>query len=246
MNIIISNYSKNSLALIQWANENRLKNVTVCYIDTGWSAKGWLEFVAVAEWFSTSKGFSIKRLKSRVTFQDLMDIKRGFPSQQHQWCSLHLKGITLLQWLDKTDPECNATILMAKRNNKNIFEKKTTEFIEDSEYHGERRIWHPLFNFNDIQINQLSSRTGITPPIDSCTECSPCINSNAAELSRLSETNILKTEDLEEELGMPMFSFPDGKNIGGIRAIVQQAKEKPHDEKRPFKYGCSSEFGCGS
>ena len=48
MHIIISNYSKNCLALLQWADENRLKNTTVCYIDTGWSAEGWLEFVSIA------------------------------------------------------------------------------------------------------------------------------------------------------------------------------------------------------
>ena len=246
MHIIISNYSKNSLALIQWAKKNRLENVTVCYIDTGWSAEGWLGYVSVAEEFARGKGFNVQRLKSRVTFQDLMDIKRGFPSEKHQWCSLHLKGITLLQWLDEIDPECHATLLMAKRNSENSSEKKIPEFIEESEYHGGRRVWHPLFNVDDAQRDQLLSDTGdITPPVHS-EECAPCINSSSAELAHLSETDISKTEELEEELGVPMFSSFKGKNASGIRTVIQQAKENPDDKQRPFKYGCSSEFGCGS
>ncbi len=246
MHIIISNYSKNSLALIQWAKQKQLENVTVCYIDTGWSAKGWLEYVAAAEEFSRQRGFHVQHLKSRISFQDLMDIKRGFPSQKHQWCSLHLKGITLLQWLDEIDSECRATLLMAKRNSEDSSEKPIPEFIEESEYHGGRRVWHPLFDLDNAQRDLLlSDINGIAPPVF-VGECAPCINSSNAELSRLSEADICKTEELEEELGVWMFSSLESKNTGGIRTVVQQAKEHPEDEKQPFKYGCSSEFGCGS
>ncbi len=246
MHIIISNYSKNSLALIQWAAENQLEDVTVCYIDTGWAAEGWLDFVTAAEAFSHSKGFCVQRLESRVSFLDLMEIKRGFPSQKHQWCSLHLKGITLLQWLDEVDPECNATLLMAKRNSENIAEKAVPEVIKESEYHGGRRVWSPLFNADDAQRDRLLSDTGLVVSRDYSSECAPCINSSTAELSRLTEADISKTEELENDLGVPMFSSLNGESSKGIRASVQLAKQKSDDEARPFKYGCSSEFGCGS
>ncbi len=242
MHIIISSYSRNSLALIQWAAERSLEQVTVCYVDTGWSAEGWPEFVSRAEAFVRDKGFEVCHLVSRVTFADLMDIKRGFPSQKHQWCSLHLKGITLLQWLDERDPECQATLLMGNRNPEQLSERPIPEFVASSEYLGGRRLWYPLFDLDDRERDVLLSRTGLTPP--PVTGCAPCINASNAELSRLSEAEIHRAEELEEELGVSMFGFLY-ENGADIRSVVQQAKRHPDDEQRPFKFGCSAEFGCG-
>ncbi len=246
MHIVISNYSRKSLALIQWATERGLQEVTVCYVDTGLAPEGWLEFVAEAEEFCCGKGLRVERLTSRVTFADLMDIKRGFPSQKHQWCSLHLKGITLLQWLDEIDAGCEATLLVAKRNRESSFEREIPEFIEESEYHGGRRVWHPLFDTEDAELERLFHATGLTLP-EYSSECAPCINSSAAELCRLSEADIRRIEELEEELGVPMFGPPGIEGGSGIRAVIRQARERdPDDERRPFRYGCSAEFGCGS
>ncbi len=242
MHIIISSYSKNSLALIQWAAEKRLQQVTVCHVETGWSAEGWPEFVSRAEAFVRDKGFDVQRLVSRVTFADLMDIKRGFPSREHQWCSLHLKGITLLQWLDEKDPECQATLLMGNRNPEQLTEKPVPEYVESSEYLGGRRLWYPLFELGDQERDALLSRTGLNPPAGG--GCAPCINASTAELSRLSEMEIHRTEELEEDLGVPMFGALYGKSAD-IRSIVRQAKQHADDEARPFKFGCSAEFGCG-
>ncbi len=242
MHIIISSYSKNSLALIQWAAEKRLQQVTVCHVETGWSAEGWPEFVSRAEAFVRDKGFDAQRLVSRVTFADLMDIKRGFPSREHQWCSLHLKGITLLQWLDEKDPECQATLLMGNRNPEQLTEKPVPEYVESSEYLGGRRLWYPLFELGDRERDALLSRTGLNPPAGG--GCAPCINASTAELSRLSEMEIHRTEELEEDLGVPMFGALYGKSAD-IRSIVRQAKQHADDEARPFKFGCSAEFGCG-
>jgi len=179
MHIIISSYSKNSLALIQWAAEKRLQQVTVCHVETGWSAEGWPEFVSRAEAFVRGKGFDAQRLVSRVTFADLMDIKRGFPSREHQWCSLHLKGITLLQWLDEMDPECQATLLMGNRNPEQLTEKPVPEYVESSEYLGGRRLWYPLFELGDRERDALLSRTGLNPPAGG--GCAPCINASHTE-----------------------------------------------------------------
>ena len=242
MHIIISSYSKNSLALIQWAAEKRLQQVTVCHVETGWSAEGWPEFVSRAEAFVRDKGFDAQRLVSRVTFADLMDIKRGFPSREHQWCSLHLKGITLLQWLDEKDPECQATLLMGNRNPEQLTEKPVPEYVESSEYLGGRRLWYPLFELGDQERDALLSRTGLNPPAGG--GCAPCINASTAELSRLSEMEIHRTEELEEDLGVPMFGALYGKSAD-IRSIVRRAKQHADDEARPFRFGCSAEFGCG-
>ncbi len=247
MHIIISNYSRNSLALIRWAEKRALEDVTICYIDTGWSADGWLEYVAATEEILRRRGFGIRHLKSRVTFQGLVDIKRGFPSREHQWCSLHLKGITLLQWLDEADPECGATLLMAGRNSEGLSRRRIAEFVEESEYHGGRRVWQPLYDLDDAQRDRLLAELeGITPPAR-VGECAPCINSSPAELCRLSEAEIRRVEELEEELGVAMFGSSGELDENGIRAIIRRARQSaPGDERRPFRYGCSAEFGCGS
>ncbi len=245
MHIIISSYSKNSLALIQWAAEKRLPHVTVCYVDTGWSADGWPEFVSRAETYVQEKGFKHCHLVPRVGFAELMEIKRGFPSQRHQWCSLHLKGITMLQWLDDQDPECRATLLMGNRNPEALSERPIPEFVESSEYLGGRRLWYPLFNLDDAGRDALLAHTGLAPPPGrSSGGCTPCINASSAELSRLTEPEIQRTEELEEELGTTMFGSFYGEP-SDIRAVVRQAKENPDDETRPFRFGCSAEFGCG-
>jgi len=36
--VIFASYGNDSIALIQWAHEHNLKNVTVAYSDTGWAA----------------------------------------------------------------------------------------------------------------------------------------------------------------------------------------------------------------
>jgi 3'-phosphoadenosine 5'-phosphosulfate sulfotransferase (PAPS reductase)/FAD synthetase len=245
MFIINSNYSNNSLALIQWAYEHSLEDVTVCYIDTGWAGDGWLEHVTKAEQFVSDKGFKVVRLQSRINFEDLMVMKKGFPNQKHQWCGLHLKGITFLQWLDQIDPETKATILFGKRNNENHHSEDVTEYIENSDYHGERRVWHPLFKHSEEERNQLLERADIIPLPHRSLECDPCINSNIADLRRLSDDDIAKGEALEEELQTNMFCAASCNGATDIRHIVKWAREKAQEDELSAKYGCSSAFGCG-
>ena len=95
INVISSSYGNDSLALIQWALENQLSDVTVVFIDTGWSAPGWLERVARCEEWVRSIGFTTVNVKPDVQFEELMRIKKGFPSQQFQWCSSRSSRIRL-------------------------------------------------------------------------------------------------------------------------------------------------------
>jgi 3'-phosphoadenosine 5'-phosphosulfate sulfotransferase (PAPS reductase)/FAD synthetase len=114
MYILRSNYGNNALALIQWAREQQLENVTVVYVDTGWSAAGWLEHAARQEAWVNSLGFGVVHLKPFTPFDEVMEMKGGFPSRQHQWCALHLKGIPFLKWIEETDPQTTATVLLPK------------------------------------------------------------------------------------------------------------------------------------
>ena len=51
MHIIFASYGNDSVALIQWAHERRLTDVTVLYSDTGWAADWWAERVLKAGWW---------------------------------------------------------------------------------------------------------------------------------------------------------------------------------------------------
>lgn len=197
MYLIRSNYSNNSIALIQWAHEQGLENVTVCYIDTGWAADGWLSYVAECEQYVESLDFKVKHLKSRMPFEELMNVKNGFPNARFQWCSLHLKGISLLQWLEEEDPEEQATVLIAKRRAER---EDVPEFIECCEFHGDRKVWHPLVNHSDEARNVLIKQAGFELLAIPSQECSPCINSRVQDLSQLSDSDIAKVEELEDDL----------------------------------------------
>ncbi len=243
MNIIRSNYSNNSLALIQWAHEQQLGDVAVCYIDTGWSAHGWLDYVTRCEAFVKAQGFEVVRLKARMPFADLVNTKQGFPTQRYQWCSLHLKGITFLQWLDERDPENQATILIPKRNGE-LPEHVIAPFIESCEYHGDRKVWHPLYQHSTAQRDALVEKAGFAVLPHRSLECDPCINSTAADLLRLHRQDIDKTAELEDDLDAPMFDPALCGGAEGIRALRARLAEGRITEL-PFRYGCSAAFGCG-
>lgn len=241
MHVIRSNYSDNSIALIQWARESGLADVKVCYVDTGWTGEGWLDHVARGEEFVASAGFQPVRLQARVTFAALMALKNGFPTQRYQWCSLHLKGITFLQWIDEIDPQAQATVMIAKRGGEH---GEVPEVIEACEYHGERKVWHPFHALDEVQRDRLRARAGFAPLGHRSLECDPCINSNIADLRRLAASDIAKTEELEDDLDTPMFDPPLCAGAHGIRNVIQWARTAQTDALQ-LKYGCSAAFGCG-
>lgn len=244
MNIIRSNYSNNSMALVQWASEQQLEDVTVIYIDTGWSAESWLDYVARCEAWVKEKGFEVVHIEPITPFEDVMEMKGGFPSRERQWCSLHLKGIPFLKWVEEVDPSDTATILTAKTTVDTNF-TDIPEFIESCEYHGERRVWHPLHNCSREERDALLARGKIKPLPHRSLECCPCINSTMEELRNLSEADMDKTAELEEELEATLFRPEDCGNSEGICQVVEWAKHNS-DDALNFKYGCSASFGCGT
>lgn len=62
--IIFASYGNDSIALIQWAYEQNLKNVCVLFSDTGWADPRWLERVSKAEQWVRDLGFSSSRTES--------------------------------------------------------------------------------------------------------------------------------------------------------------------------------------
>lgn len=244
MYILRSNYGNNSMALIQWAFEQGLQDVTVAYVDTGWAAEGWLDYVALCEGVVEGMGFKVEHIKPVTPFEEVMEMKGGFPSRERQWCALHLKGIPFLKWVEEADPDTAATVLLPKSGVESNF-KDVPEYIESCEFHGERRVWQPLFNHSQIQRDALLARAKIALLPHPSQECAPCINSSVNELRQLADIDIGKTAELEEELETSLFPPQDCAGASGIQAVVEWAKSADPASLN-YDFGCSASFGCGS
>lgn len=247
MNVISSSYGNDSVALIQWAKENDLPDVTVVFIDTGWSAPGWLDRVATMEDWVRSLGFAAVHIKPEIQFEELMRRKKGFPSQRLQWCSGLLKGLPFLTWIDDVDPECKAVVLIGKRREESIDRKDTPEFVDASIYHGGRKIWHALYLHVKAQRDELIRRAGFEPLPHRSKECSPCINANKGDLVSLCSSDIDKVKSLESETNQTMFRVAKKGGARGIEQVIQWAhsgRGRFNPKQENLFTSCSSGY-CG-
>jgi 3'-phosphoadenosine 5'-phosphosulfate sulfotransferase (PAPS reductase)/FAD synthetase len=247
MNVISSSYGNDSIATIQWAKECGLQDVTVVFIDTGWSKPGWLDRVSDGERWVESIGFKALHIRPNVQFEDLIRFKKGFPNQQYQWCSGMLKGVPFLEWVDEIDPECAATVIIGKRREESTERADTPEFIESSEMHGDRRVWHPLYLHTEAMRDELILRAGFEVLPHRSMECSPCVNANKADMRQMSQFEIDRLKSLEAEVGKPMFRSKKHGGAKGIEQVIQWAysnKGKFDVRQESLFNTCSSGY-CG-
>lgn len=244
---ISTSYGNDSVAMIQWAKEQGLQDVSVIFVDTGWAAPGWLDRVKRLEDWVASIGFNVVHIKSEISFEDLMLRKKGFPSQRYQWCSGILKGLPFLTWIDDVDIGGGCTVMIGKRREESQERADTPEFIESSEYHGGRRIWHPLYLHTEKMRDNLLECAGIIKLPHRSKECSPCINSNKSDLRQLTEDDIVRVEDLEDRVGKTMFRPKKHMGAVGIRKVIAWAYAEHggynHKQDQMFNQ-CSSGY-CG-
>lgn len=213
--VISASYGNDSMAMIQWARDSLLLasgTVTVVYCNTGWAAPGWDRRVADGEKFAAKCGFDVVSLSS-MGMEELVRMKKGFPGHGSQFCTAFLKGLPFLQWIDDFDPACEAVVMIGKRRAESEARKDTPQFIESSEYHGGRVVWHPLYAHSHEDRDHLLQRAGIEKLPYRSDECSPCVNANRDDLRRLSATQIGKVRALECEIEQPMFR--SAKHGGG-------------------------------
>lgn len=252
MNVVSVSYGNDSLAMIQWAREANLDlfdRVVVAYCDTGWGAPGWDNRVRLGEEFAQRCGFETVRLES-MGMAELVRVKKGWPGNGQQFCTAHLKGLPYLIWLDEADPRGVATTLVGKRRDESEDRKDTPEFIESSDYHGGRRVWHPLFLHTEEERDALLDRAGIPllpkrligKSFDQhdrlyklphrSMECNPCVNANRGDILMLGAHDMAKVCALEVEIGKPMFR-PKRFNGLGIYSVVMWARHGKNHKADP-------------
>lgn len=244
--IISVSWGNDSVALVQWAIEQQLSDLTAVFVDTGWAGNGWMDRVAKAESWARSCGVKVERLYPAMPFEELMAFKKGFPSQRYQWCSALLKVVPFLTWLDNEDPEAKSLIMLGLRRAESQERSKTPERMEKSERHGNRDVWCPLFAHSNADRDALLARAGFEPLPHRSMECAPCINSNRADLRSLTEEDIFKVEQLEERVGKTMFRSARHNGAKGIREVIAWAYSSPGQyDPRQMSFGCDSGM-CGS
>ena len=242
--VISASYGNDSMAMIRWAYERGLKNVVVAYCDTGWSSPGWKQTVSAGEAKAKTMGFDVVQLKS-LGMVELVRMKKGFPGNAQQFCSAHLKGLPFLQWIDDADPECKAIVMVGKRREESEARKDTPEFVERSEYHGGRTLWHPLYLHTEADRDALLQRAGWEKLPHRSLECNPCVNANRADFMRLTPGEIERVNDLEVEIGKPMFR-PKRFGAMGIHGVMAWAKSgRDRGDINAEEQSCYGLFGCG-
>lgn len=244
MNVISSSAGNDSVAMIQWALEKDLPNLHVVFSDTGWLAPGWIQRVhRIHEW-AASNGCKTHIIKS-IGMPELVVMKKGFPGNAQQFCTAHLKGIPFLEWIDEADPECKAIVMVGKRRAESADRADTPEFVYWSEYHGGRTLWHPLYLHTDEQRNKLLHRAGFDPLPHRSLECNPCVNANRADFLRLTPGEIERVNDLEVQIGKPMFR-PKRFGALGIHGVIAWAKDgRDRGDIDDENSKCAGLFGCG-
>jgi 3'-phosphoadenosine 5'-phosphosulfate sulfotransferase (PAPS reductase)/FAD synthetase len=244
MNVISSSAGNDSVAMIQWAIENKVENLHVVFSDTGWLAPGWIQRVERIHAWAESNGIQTHIIKS-IGMEELVRIKKGFPGNAQQFCTAHLKGIPFLEWIDEADPECKAVVMVGKRRDESPDRADTPEFVHGSEYHGGRKLWHPLYLHTDEQRNELLHRAGFDPLPHRSLECNPCVNANRADFLRLTPGEIERVNDLEVEIGKPMFR-PKRFGALGIYGVIAWAKDgRERGDIDEENAQCAGLFGCG-
>ncbi len=201
--VIFVSYGNDSIALIQWAHEARLDGVAVVFTDTGWAADGWMERVEASERWVKSLGFTPHRTHS-VGFRQLARDKKGFPTQQFQWCSYVLKIEPGKRWLELHDPDCRAVCLLGVRREESQDRADFPAYLLNSGNHGGRVMVAPFADYTTEQRDALIARAGYTVLPHRSRECK-CINSKRADMRRFTDTDWAEIKSAEEEIGKTMF-----------------------------------------
>jgi len=250
--VIFASYGNDSIALIQWAHERGLKDVTVAYSDTGWAADWWPARVERAEAWVRTLGFTPMKIASEG-MEALVLRKKAWPrggGGKFQFCTAALKEEPALKWLDVVDPEKQTTCMIGIRREESRNRATFPEWVEESEKHGGRSLHAPMVRHTEAARNALLAKTPFEPLPHRSKECYPCVNARKHEIAGLPEDKIaviLATETLAgiNSKGNPrvMFSPKRHKGATGILAVVKWARGDTEPE--PELAGCDGGW-CGA
>jgi 3'-phosphoadenosine 5'-phosphosulfate sulfotransferase (PAPS reductase)/FAD synthetase len=250
--VIFASYGNDSVALIQWAHERGLEDVTVAYSNTGWAAQKWPARVAVGEAWAQSLGFKTAEIPS-MGMEALVAMKQAWPrggGGKFQFCTMHLKELPALAWLAENDPEGEAVCMVGIRREESANRANWPHWTEESPKHGGRMLHAPLVMHTEAQRDALILKSPLEVLPHRSKECWPCVNARKGELAAMDEPAIVRIEAIEARAGINskgnarvMFSPKRHSGAVGIRAVVEDARHGHTDLFEPA--GCDGGW-CGS
>jgi 3'-phosphoadenosine 5'-phosphosulfate sulfotransferase (PAPS reductase)/FAD synthetase len=242
MYYIFTSYGNDSIALIQWAHEQGLEDVWAVHSSTGWAASYWAGRVLKAENWVESLGFKARRTGSEG-MENLVRRKKAWPrggGGKYQFCTEALKKAPANEWMDRHDPEKQATVITAIRRCESKNRSTAPEWVTASENHGGRELWQPLVRWSDNMRDERIERTPFRVLPYKSKECWPCVNAGKKELRHLEPERIELIDLVEQEMGTNskgnkrvMFSPARHNGAVGIRAVVEDAKKGDIDDLFP-------------
>lgn len=238
MNVLFCSYGNDSVALIQWAHESRLKNVFVVYSDTGWASDDWPKRLKKARRWVRSLGFTPVTVKSEG-MRSLV-YRKQWPrggGGKFQFCTAELKIKPALRWLEINDPNSEAVCHVGVRREESTARANWPEYTEDSPNHGGRLLHAPLVRMLEAQRDALVAKTPLPLLPHRSRECYPCVNADQPTLRSLPQHQIDEIKSMERAQGfnskgnpIVMFSPARCKGAVGIEAVVLWAKKATQED----------------
>ncbi|MBK2124138.1 hypothetical protein [Fangia hongkongensis] len=240
MYAIIANFGDDSIALIQWAYENKLNDVHVLSVDTGWQGEQWEARCELADKWIKALEFTHQRLKPEHDFSTLVEARKQFPSQKFHWCAGFLKGMAILSWLEEHDEDFTATVLLPNQRSMSKSQFDLPFKIEESERYDDRAVSYPLYAHSKSSRDALIEKTPFKTPLNHRSlECQACIHFTQQDTNTLTKNDIQRIEALESKVNTTMFDKP----FSAYLADKKNATDKNYYDE--FAKTCSWDYGCG-
>ena len=261
--VVFTSWGNDSVALLQHLIDMLPLNVsiTALYSDTGWAAPWWEDRVSRLATWAKQQGVDVVTTYSEGMIA-LARRKKGWPTNQFQFCTLELKIKPAMNWLEANDPGRLLVCANGVRRSESKRRADYPEWTPSSGNHGDRPLWAPLVDHTDKMRDALLRRAGVEPLPHRSMECFPCINSNRADLltlasdeERITEISRLETSMGYTSKGKPRTLFRPHRHRGavGIHQVIQWAKkdfsymlDKQKDVDVDDETECSDAGWCGS
>lgn len=137
--IVTCSGGNDSIALIQYMQENHKSEYCVLYNDTGWARKDWPERIAKVAAMCFDLGVAFHITKS-IGMEGVVRKNKGWPmpASAMQWCTMHLKEKPSQEFYQKIDPTIlsltingEASDAEASPDNIDWYKRKLTEKGKD-------------------------------------------------------------------------------------------------------------------
>lgn len=235
-NILCCSGGNDSVALIQYAKINNLKNIYVLYNNTGWASDEWPARMEEIKTLCNKYGFNYAETECEG-FEAMVRRKKGWPmcASKMQFCTSILKTDPTLKWLKKNDPHKEAILYIGVRREESQNRKNHPyEILFNEKYEGRLQRF-PLVEHTEKDRDFLIEDTGLDILLHSSMECFPCVCSNRGDLRTLSRdiNRVNKIAKIEKEMGFtrnnkPRVMFRPYRHMGatGIKEIIKWALSK--------------------